>query len=139
MSDENKKEYKFGELKEYDLEKIEQEVLKESVYLDVFAGSDPAFKTNISAVSSIDVISKLNKLNVYSYQYDTKKFPQFADGQHFGLMADEVESVFPSLVKKDEKNHGYINYQEIIPLLLGVVKDLSAKVEVLEKRANCNA
>jgi hypothetical protein len=128
----DKKDYIFGEIKEYDLEKIEQEVLKESVYLDVFAGSDISFKQDIESINEQEIIGKLQQLKAYSYKYDTKNFPQFSSGQHFGLMANDVEKVFPNLVKKDEDNRGYVNYQEIIPLLVDAVNNLSAKVQKLE-------
>ena len=35
-----KKDYNFGGIKDCNLEQIENEVLNDSVYLDVFAGSD---------------------------------------------------------------------------------------------------
>jgi hypothetical protein len=132
QNNDKKKEYIFGEIKEYDLEKIEQEVLKESVYLDVFAGSDVSFKQDIKSMNDQDVIEKLQQLNAYSYNYDIQNFPQFSAGEHFGLMANEVEKVFPNLVKKDEDNRGYVNYQELIPLLVNAVNNLSAKVQKLE-------
>jgi len=49
----SKKEYDFGGIQEYSLEKIEDEILNESLYLDVFAGSDIAFKENINYLENI--------------------------------------------------------------------------------------
>ena len=132
-----KKEYVFGEIKEYDLEKIEQEVLKESVYLDVFAGSDVAFKENCKKLDAREVSQKLTSLDVYSFNYKTSEYPEyhFAAGEQFGLMAQELELVFPELVKKDDSGNRLVNYTQVIPLMLQAVKHLSDRVEKLEEKS----
>lgn len=131
-----KKEYIFGEVKEYDLEKIEQEVLKESVYLDVFAGSDLNFKENCKELNSEEISNKLSKLNTYSFNYKTSDYPtyNFSEGSHFGVMAQEVETVFPELVKTDEKGNKLVNYTQMIPLMLETIKHLTSRINQLEKK-----
>jgi hypothetical protein len=133
-----KKVYVFGEIKEYDLEKIEQEVLKESVYLDVFAGSDLAFKENCKILDPADVSNKLKALNAYSFNYKTNEFPdyQFENGGQIGFMAQEIEAVFPDLVKKDKNGNRFVNYTQAIPLMLQAINHLSSNLEKLEKRVN---
>lgn len=131
-----KKDYNFGGVKAYDLEKIEQEVLKESVYLDVFAGSDPAFKTECQKLSAKDIGEKLNALQAYSFKYKTENYPSnnFPEGTQFGFMADQVESIFPNLVKKDSEGHGFVNYTQVVPLMVETIKDLTARIEALEAK-----
>jgi hypothetical protein len=138
MSDTNKlkKEYVFGEIKEYDLEKIEAEVLQESVYLDVFAGSDLAFKEDCVKLNSEEVFNKLSSLNTYSFKYKTESFPQhaFPTESQFGFMAQEIETIFPDLVKKDEAGNRFVNYTQVIPLMTETIKHLSGRIDSLEKR-----
>jgi hypothetical protein len=131
-----KKEYVFGEVKEYDLEKIEQEVLKESVYLDVFAGSDLNFKENCTVLSSEEVFNKLSTLNSYSFNYKTNEFPDynFASGKQFGLMAQEIETVFPEVVKVDGNGNKMVNYTQMIPLMMETIKHLNNRINELEKK-----
>lgn len=131
-----KKDYNFGGVKAYDLEKIEQEVLKESVYLDVFAGSDPAFKTDCEKLTAKDIGEKLNALQAYSFKYKTENYPSnnFPEGTQFGFMADQVESIFPNLVKKDSEGHGFVNYTQVVPLMVETIKDLTARIEALEAK-----
>jgi hypothetical protein len=133
-----KKEYIFGEIKEYDLEKIEQEVLKESVYLDVFAGSDLNFKENCKELNSEEVFNKLSKLNTYSFTYKTNEFPEynFNQGGQFGVMAQEIESVFPEVVKTDVNGNKLVNYTQMIPLMLETIKHLNNRLNELEKKIN---
>lgn len=140
MEDSNKnkalKDYVFGEIKEYDLEKIEAEVLKDSVYLDVFAGSDIAFKNDISALNAQDALSKLSQLQAYNFTYKTSEFPEhnFPQGEQFGFMAQEVEKEFPQLIKKDQEGHSFVNYQQMIPIMAETIKNLNARILILEEQ-----
>ncbi len=135
-SNKNKKEYNFGEIKEYDLEKIESEVLQESVYLDVFAGSDLAFKENVAPLSQKEALNKLARLNAYTFEYKTSDFPQhkFPNGEQIGFMAQEVEAQFPELIKKDAEGHRFVNYMQLVPVMAEAIKELTSKVEMLEKK-----
>lgn len=53
----------------------------------------------------------------------------------WGLIAEEVEEVFPSLVVYDEKQEQIesVKYDELIPLLLNEIQKLKSRVDNLEK------
>ncbi|MES2528161.1 MAG: tail fiber domain-containing protein [Bdellovibrionota bacterium] len=129
------KEYNFGGIEEFDLEKIQSEILNDSVYLDVFAGSDPALKQDVQKMSAEKAASIL-KLNVYNFQYDNQKFKdkKLPEGERMGLMADEVEKLFPECIAKDAEGYRYVNYTMMIAPLLETVKQLEQKVSQLEKQ-----
>ena len=130
-----KKPYDFGGIKEFDLQQIEQEVLNDSVYLDVFAGSDPAFKERVSPLNHQDAASLLN-LNAYRYHYATEKFQDknFPSGERLGLMADEVALAFPECVQTDQDGYRYVNYAMLVAPLIQTVKHLEQKIAELEKK-----
>lgn len=129
------KKYDFGGIEEFDLEKIQNEVLNDSVYLDVFAGSEPAFKQDIVALSP-EKAAAILQLNTYSFNYDQKKFADknFPEGSRLGLMADEVEKFFPECIAKDAEGYRYVNYTMMVAPLLETVKQLEKKVAELEKK-----
>lgn len=141
MSDESKgtkansekKPYNFGGLTEFNLEEIESEVLNDSVYLDVFAGSDPAFKEDIKPSPSM--LNNVLNLGTYNYNYKTEEFKDknFSDLEQIGLMADQVEEIFPHVVKKDDKGFRYINYGMLTPVLIKSVQELSSQLEEQQK------
>lgn len=59
--------------------------------------------------------------------------------EHFGLIAQELQEVYPNLVY--EKDNGYlaVNYVELVPVLMQAIKELNAKVAVLEaNKVNCS-
>ena len=70
------------------------------------------------------VLPDMNKLHPYIFSYDT--------GYDIGLMAQEVESVWPYLVKEGVKGK-YVNYDGMVAMLVKAVQELSARVSTLEK------
>jgi hypothetical protein len=57
----NLEHYNFGQIKSFDLAQIETEVLNESIYLDVFAGSDLRLKKDVEPLkNSLDKILSLD-------------------------------------------------------------------------------
>jgi hypothetical protein len=75
---------------------------------NVFKGlSDPRTKENIKPVGVLD-----NGLTLYSFEYkDEFKDHEFAgNGVHVGVMADEVEKVFPYAVSTLNDGYKVVNY-----------------------------
>src|SRR3989344_5829505 len=127
MSDDKKKEeYFFGGLEEYSLEEIQTEVLNDSTYLDVFAGSDLRIKENVEGMGS--VLSKVTSLDCIKYNY--KQDYEASDlTSQYGLVAQEVAQFFPELVVKDLKGQLKLNYTGMIPVLVKSLKELYQQVE----------
>lgn len=129
----DKKEYNFGGIKEFNLEQIESEVLNDSVYLDVFAGSDSVFKKDLKSVESC--LEKLETLDAVNYLYKTDEFPKhaFPKTRQIGFIAQAVEKVFPELVMKTPEGHLMVNYANLTPVLTEGVKELSSQVKRQEQ------
>ncbi len=69
------------------------------------------------------VLPDMNKLHPYIFSYDT--------GYDIGLMAQEVESVWPQLVKEGVKGK-YVNYDGMVAMLVKAVQELAGRVSTLE-------
>ena len=52
--------------------------------------------------------------------------------KHYGLIAQELQEIYPDLVVESQDGFLAINYLEIIPLLIRSVQELNAKVEQYE-------
>lgn len=131
MSDDKnskKKKYNFGGIKEFNLEEIEAEVLNDSVYLDVFAGSDTRFKTDLRSIDN--PLEKLMALDGLSYFYKTEEFAHkgFSDQRQIGFIAQAVQQVLPELVREDSEGYLAVNYAQITPVLVEGVKALNQKL-----------
>lgn len=120
-----KKEYNFGGIKEFNLVEIEKEVLNDSVYLDVFAGSDLAFKENVqSLLNPLESLKKLDGV-LYNYKAETGLDTELRPG----FIAQNVEKVVPLAVAVDDSGLKYVNYSALAPMLVESVKELARKVE----------
>ena len=109
----------------------------------MFNSSDARLKTNIVAIRT-DAINKLNELRPVQFQWQqveeiitvdtvTIKTPHFSsdidfDIKHYGLLAQEVQKIFPDLVKEDGTGYLSVNYIELIPLLIQAVQELSSEL-----------
>ena len=129
-----KKDYVFGGIEEFSLEKIEETILEESIYLDVFAGSDINFKENIEPLNN--VLPSLMNLNCISYNYKVENYPHkdFPKTKQLGVVAQELKSVFPELVRTDAHGDLEVNYTQLTTITLQAIKELSQKLEESNKR-----
>ncbi len=72
---------------------------------------------------------------------ENEKIDTKADARlHYGLSTEQLEETFPDLVTEDKDGNKYINYVEMVPILVQAINELSAKVEALEaERENSKA
>lgn len=129
-----KKEYIFGGIQEYSLEKIENEILNESLYLDVFAGSDLAFKENVHDLENI--LPSLMTLSCISYKYKNNEFQDknFPESRQIGVVAQEVQKFFPELVQTDKNGLLHVNYSQLSTVALQGIKELGDLLVLTHER-----
>ncbi|MFD2175990.1 tail fiber domain-containing protein [Veronia pacifica] len=90
--------------------------------------SDERLKQNIKPIVSAQHL--LNQIEGVTYRWkDTHHLTE-----EFGLIAQQVETVIPSLVDEDEDGLKSVDYEGLIPLLLESVKQLYSHVERLDAR-----
>lgn len=53
-----------------------------------------------------------------------------------GVIAQEVEAVFPELVHKDEQGLRSVNYAGLVAVLIESVKELDERVRALERESS---
>jgi hypothetical protein len=93
--------------------------------------SDMRLKKNIQPLSG--TISKINQLNGYSYNWkDDNADPSI----QIGLLAQEIQKVYPQLVKENEKGTLSVNYMGMVPVLLEAIKEQQQQIEELKQLVN---
>jgi len=93
---------------------------------DITAYSDERLKKDIKTIEgALDKTKALRGVEFTRIADDTKSI---------GVIAQELEEVLPELVLTDEEGMKSVNYAQITGLLIEAVKELSAKVEELEKK-----
>jgi hypothetical protein len=95
--------------------------------------SDQRLKKDIQPLGE-NILGKIESLEGVSYYWRKDEFPKknFSDDQQIGLIAQELESQFPALVKTNDDGYKAVNYNGFTAVLLQAVKELNAKVEKLE-------
>ena len=87
--------------------------------------SDATIKENI--VDATDKLSDLKQVKVRNFNLIGESDKQI------GMIAQELESIFPSLVFEDEETEKKaIKYSVFVPILIKAIQELTAKVEALE-------
>jgi hypothetical protein len=96
--------------------------------------SDLRFKKNITPFGN--VLANFSKLRPVNYFWRTEEFSEqrFGSKQSFGLVAQEVEPLFPDLVSTDEKGFKAVNYSRLPLLTIQAVIELKAENDALKQR-----
>jgi hypothetical protein len=87
---------------------------------DVILSSDARLKSNLISLM----------------QLDAKRYTMKADKeqkQKIGLLAQEVQKVFPELVSEDKNGMLAVNYQALVPVLINALKEQEGNYNELEK------
>jgi len=90
--------------------------------------SDARLKTNIVPLSK--TLNAIQEINGYTYHWKDESNPD----QQIGLLAQELQKVYPQLVNENANGELSVNYIGMVPVLLEAIKELQKKVAVLEKK-----
>lgn len=129
--------YEFGTIKEFNLDEIETEVLNETIYLDVFAGSDLRLKHDIAPIEN--ALAKIIQLDGITYRWSPETTPAKArvnpEATHAGLIAQQVATLMPELVRADQATgHLAIEYRKLTSYLVESIKELNQKMSAQDQR-----
>ena len=92
---------------------------------DIVVSSDARLKANIVSLGS--TLAKL--LLIDGKTYTMKKNGK----QKIGVLAQDIQKVFPELVTTDDKDMLAVNYQGLVPVLINALKEQNDKISRLEK------
>jgi len=76
----------------------------------------------------------VRQLRGVSYEWGENAPPGYS-GKDLGVIAQEVEEVFPELVHTDASGYKRVNYLGLIAPLIEAVKELDARIQTLEQAA----
>ncbi len=107
-----------------------------------YSSSDAKLKKDVRPLTN--AIDKINKLkpSTYTFKTDEYKYMGLPSEPQYGFIAQELETVFPELVKQvhqpidnDSKKNGMlefkaINYVELIPVLTQAIQEQQKQIEV---------
>ena len=116
--------------------------------------SDLRLKDNVVSLGKRgdNILDKVLNMNVVEYNYkpmipsillpdtvsidDAIKLANINPGKkHIGLIAQELQELFPTLVEEGQDGYLGINYVELVPVLVCAIQELKAQVDALQGNA----
>jgi hypothetical protein len=107
--------------------------------------SDLKLKTNIQDLPN-GALAQIIRLRPKTYRYQKARFPKLGlpEGEHVGLIAQDVASVFPQAVKevvapgdpldkaKSPESLLSVDYIKMVPLLIKAIQEQQSQIEALK-------
>lgn len=91
------------------------------------SGSDIRLKKDVVDMSG--ALAKIMRLRAVNFRW---KDPKRDTGLELGVIAQEVEQVFPELVKSDKDGIKSVDYPKFSVVLLGALKDQQSEIDSLK-------
>ena len=121
----------------------ETRVIGDLTATNVYTTSDIRLKDNVSGISdgeSANTLDKLMDVNVIKYNLKEEAFG--TDGSekpekvekatsllHFGVSAQELQEIYPNLVKEGQDGYLAVNYTELVPVLIQSIQELKQELD----------
>lgn len=97
--------------------------------------SDQRLKTNITNIS--DPLEKVRWLRGVCFEWDHSKIADLPSvgpkpTKDVGLLAQDVEKVFPEVVFERDDGYKAVDYSRLVPVLIEAIKELSYRLNIVE-------
>ena len=112
-------------------DKIRPVYINSDLYVNgsIFNPSDANLKKDIQSICR-EKTDNLLKLNPASFKFKDDVNAK----EHYGFIAQEVENLYPELVKNSEMGYKTVNYIELIPILVSKIQDLNKEIQELKEK-----
>lgn len=111
-------------------DKVNDVLIQTNLYVEgaIYNPSDINLKKNIIPLSiNQDKLLQLNPVE-FSFEKD------LTNKKHYGLIAQDVEKIYPELVSNNQAGYKSVNYIELIPLMLSQIKSMQEEINELKSK-----
>ena len=79
-------------------------------------------------------LEKICKLGGYSFDWkeSAKEYGNHLEGHYYGVMADEIQELFPELVQTRGNGIRAVKYDKLVPLLIEGIKELKQELNMIK-------
>ena len=95
-----------------------------------YYSSDPSLKENKKLINN--PLDKISQIGGYSFDWKDEAKNKVGDhlvGKDYGVMADEIQSLFPELVNTRSNGIRAVKYDKLVPLLIEGIKELKQQLD----------
>jgi len=101
---------------------------------DELVGASTSDRNLKDSVLTIDTaLGKIEQIGGYEFTWNSNIQDERIGKRDYGVIAQEVEEILPHAVNINSRGYKTVNYNSLIPLLIEAVKELSGRVEELER------
>lgn len=107
--------------------------------ITAYYSSDERLKTNVRKIQG--ALESVSKIDGVIYDWNETYLADHGDVDGYfvrqdnsGVIAQQVEKVFPHVVADREDGYKAVRYELLVPLLIEAIKELKAEIEVLKAR-----
>ena len=101
---------------------------------DELVGASSSDRNLKDSVLTIDTaLGKIEQIGGYEFTWNSNIQDERIGKRDYGVIAQEVEEILPHAVNINSRGYKTVNYNSLIPLLIEAVKELSGRVEELER------
>ena len=80
-------------------------------------------------------LSKINEINTVSYKWRKRKGKKRDNILNYGVIAQQLEEIgLEHMVITTEENFKSVSYTQLIPMLIGSIKELTKRIEYIENK-----
>ena len=100
-----------------------------------YYSSDPILKENKKLIEN--PLDKISQLGGYSFDWKKEAKDMVGDhlnGKDYGVMADEVQALFPELVDTRSNGIRAVKYDKLVPLLIEGIKELKQELNIIKEQ-----
>jgi hypothetical protein len=101
--------------------------------------SDARYKKDIQTLTN--ALANIEKLRGVAYDWRQAEFPEknFDSKHQIGLIAQELELVYPELVNTDAEGYKSVDYSKLVAVLIEAVKEQQTEISVLQNQVKDQA
>jgi hypothetical protein len=94
-----------------------------------WAGSDSRWKKDLEPLKNL--LPEIMTLQGFKYSWRKDEYPSmnFDSGRQIGVVAQDIEKVFPELVKTDDKGYKAVSYEKLSVILLEGIKEQQKQIK----------
>ena len=110
--------------------------IRGSADIVAYYSSDPSLKENKELIQS--PLDKISQLGGYSFDWKEEAKDIVGDhlnGKDYGVMADEVQALFPELVDTRSNGIRAVKYDKLVPLLIEGIKELKEELNMIKEQS----
>lgn len=99
-----------------------------------WAGSDARWKKDLEPIQN--TLPQVLKLQGFKFNWRDDEYPDmnFDKERQIGIIAQDVEKIFPELVKTDDKGYKAVSYEKLTVILLESLKEQQKQIEAQNER-----